>query len=642
VRRQLAIGAVFVLVASVPQTAMAAPPRAMSAADALVAGRPAALHPGADDAYTRKATLSADGWQYVPYERTYRGLPVIGGDFVVVVDPSGKVNTTSVAQKTTIAGLDVHPKVTQAAALAVAGGVGNSRLVVDATSGTARLAWEVGTTARTVFVDAVTGTIFRTKATVLDDVGQAGLNGGLVNVADTLMNCPVLGECPDQHTWILAYPSGGGLSCDAPEVHRTDPEPLDWGNGDPTNNETACVDAMFVSDTENAMLKNWLGRSGGLRGLSPVSGFPISTDTSLVNNSYYVPDTFFSQPEVHIGHSPNGVWWASLDVVGHENGHGVDDHTPGGISGGGTPEFIADAFGVSTEWYANEHPQYDTPDYVLGDTAAMALPDGAKRYMYDPARNEAGVNCYSSTITSLDDHEAAGVGDHWFYLLAEGSNPTDGQPVSPTCNGGAVGGIGIQATMKILYNAMLMKNSNSSYLTYRSWTLTAAKNQYPGNCGVIDSVRKAWDAVGVPAQSGEPDICVPGVTGVAQSTAQSTLAANGLATGSVTSQASLSPAGSVIGQSPGAGTIVTFGTAVSLTVSAGGVQVPNVLSFGKTDAINILQGAGLSVSTSSQKACIDPNGVLTESPSGGSVVLPGSTVHLTIDSGTIKSCGVIK
>lgn len=51
------------------------------------------------------------------------------------------------------------------------------------------------------------------------------------------------------------------------------------------------------------------------------------------------------------------------------------------------------------------------------------------------------------------------------------------------------------------------------------------------------------------------------MTGSAQSTAQSTLAAYGLATGPVTSQASLSPAGSVIGQNPGAGTIVTFGTA---------------------------------------------------------------------------------
>ena len=41
-------------------------------------------------------------------------------------------------------------------------------------------------------------------------------------------------------------------------------------------------------------------------------------------------------------------------------------------------------------------------------------------------------------------HAAAGPGNHWFYLLAEGSNPTNGQPASPTCNGSTVTGIGIQ------------------------------------------------------------------------------------------------------------------------------------------------------------------------------------------------------
>jgi hypothetical protein len=34
--------------------------------------------------------------------------------------------------------------------------------------------------------------------------------------------------------------------------------------------------------------------------------------------------------------------------------------------------------------------------------------------------------------------------------------------------------------MQILYGAMLMKNSSSSYLSYRTWTLTAARNLFPG------------------------------------------------------------------------------------------------------------------------------------------------------------------
>ena len=101
-------------------------------------------------------------------------------------------------------------------------------------------------------------------------------------------------------------------------------------------------------------------------------------------------------------------------------------------------------------------------------------------------------------------HAAAGPGNHWFYLLAQGTNPTNGQPTSPTCNGTTVTGIGIQNAIKIMYNAMLMKTTASSYLKYRTWTLTAAKNLDPGNCAMFNTIKAAWNAVSVPAQTGDP------------------------------------------------------------------------------------------------------------------------------------------
>jgi Zn-dependent metalloprotease len=101
-------------------------------------------------------------------------------------------------------------------------------------------------------------------------------------------------------------------------------------------------------------------------------------------------------------------------------------------------------------------------------------------------------------------HAAAGPGDHWFFLAAEGSAGTAGQPVSPTCNGSVVTGIGIQEVGKILYHAMLMKTSGSSYPKYRTWTLKAAKNLHPGSCVDFNAIKAAWDAVSVPAQSADP------------------------------------------------------------------------------------------------------------------------------------------
>jgi hypothetical protein len=178
-------------------------------------------------------------------------------------------------------------------------------------------------------------------------------------------------------------------------------------------------------------------------------------------------------------------------------GHGIDDHTPGGISGSGTQEFVADTFGASTEWFVNG---VDTPDFLVGETINL-VGSGPIRNMFNPSAL-GDPNCYSSSIPSTEVHAAAGPGNHWFYLVAEGSNPTNGQPTSPTCNSSTVTGVGVQNAIKIMYNAMLMKTTGSSYLRYRVWTLQAAKN-LDATCGLFNTVKAAWNAVSVPAQTGE-------------------------------------------------------------------------------------------------------------------------------------------
>jgi hypothetical protein len=187
-------------------------------------------------------------------------------------------------------------------------------------------------------------------------------------------------------------------------------------------------------------------------------------------------------------------------------GHGIDDHTPGGISANGTQEFIADTFGASTEWFAGEPAPFDVPDFTVGEQINL-VGSGPIRNMSNPSAL-GDPNCYSSSIPGTEVHAAAGPGNHWFYLLAEGSNPSNGQPTSPTCNGSQVVGLGVQTAIRILYNAMLMKTSGSSYLRYRTWTLQAAKNLFPGSCDPFNTVKAAWDAVSVPAQPGDPTCAI--------------------------------------------------------------------------------------------------------------------------------------
>jgi len=248
------------------------------------------------------------------------------------------------------------------------------------------------------------------------------------------------------------------------------------------------------------MLSQWLGRNA----MDGAGGaWPIRVGLADLN-------AFYDGTQVQVGHNQANQWIGSLDVVGHEMGHGVDDHTPGGISGSGTQEFVADTFGAATEWFANEPAAFDPPDFQVGEEINL-VGSGPIRIMYNPSQ-VGDPNCYSSSIPSAEVHAAAGPGDHWFYLLAEGTNPTNGQPTSTTCNGSSgLVGVGIQQAMQVMYNAMLMKTTSSSYLKYRTWTLTAAKNMTPSSCNLFNTVKAAWDAVSVPAQAADPT-CTIGAT----------------------------------------------------------------------------------------------------------------------------------
>jgi len=549
--------------------------RAVAAHNAasLVASRPAYLMASANDAFVQGNIVSSGSTHYVSYERTYSGLSVIGGDFVLVTNGAGQVIANSVAQQKPIGTLATSPTVTQAAAEATAKGqlrsvskTEGTRLVVDALGATARLAWEStvdgtgadGISRLSVYVDALTGKVLGTKEHVLHGSGTAAWSGP---------NPVTLNTTQSGSTFSMKDPTVTNLSCQDAANNTTFSGPDDnWGNGNATNRETGCVDALFTAQTEVKMLSQWLGRNAmdGNGG-----AWPIRVGLNQVN-------AFYDGTQVQVGHNNAGQWIGSMDVVAHEMGHGVDDHTPGGISGAGTQEFVADTFGAATEWFANEPSPFDVPDFTVGEQVNL-VGQGPIRVMFNPSQ-VGDPNCFSSSIPGMEVHAAAGPGDHWFYLLAEGNHPTNGQPTSPTCNNSNVTGLGVKSAIQIMYNAMLMKTSGSSYLRYRVWTLQAAKNLTPGNCTAFNTTKAAWDAVSVPAQAGEPTCS--GGTALA-------LANPGNQTG-------------------------TVGTATSVSLSASGGTPP--YTFSATGL-----PAGLSLNTST--------GVISGTPTTAGTSTVNATVH---------------
>jgi Zn-dependent metalloprotease len=488
-----------------PATAAPSPksPSALAAqsAAALVASKAAALHVSSHDAFIAHKVISTpEGLQYVPYDRTYQGLPVVGGDFVVVTNSAGQVLSTSVAQDQAINLATTATRTpAQAAAAAQAHAkyktldkVAGTRQVVLA-YGTPRLAYETVVASHAgatpsklhVFTDANTGAVAYSFDEVSEGSGTGKWNGPSPLAIDT--------SHPTSTTWTMTDPTRSNVSCRDYNTSAVFSGTDDvWGNGVGSNRETGCVDALFDLKTEWTMLSSWLGRNG-INGSG--GGFPIYMGLDDLN-------AYWNGSSVTIGHNQAGEWISALDVVGHEFGHAVDNFTPGGIGSSAVAEFTGDVFGALTERFANESATYDEPDYTVGEEINL-VGSGPIRNMYNPSL-AGDPNCYSKSITRTETHSAAGPGNHWFYLASEGSNPTNGEPTSPTCNGSTVTGIGITTVGKIFYNAMLAKTSNMTYAKYRVATLNAAKNLTPGNCTNFNTIKAAWNAVSVPAQNGEP------------------------------------------------------------------------------------------------------------------------------------------
>ncbi|MEV0095904.1 M28 family peptidase [Streptomyces sp. NPDC050738] len=534
--------------------------RAVAAADQAVrSGMDAAVNAPQEQYERRQVTPWLKGLYSVAYERSYRGLPVVGGDAVVLSDGDGDVRAVQSASSRRI-DVATEASVTAKKAEAVSRAklkavdkVLTSRLVVRLRDDRQNLAWETVLSGRTntapsklhVFVDARTGKVIDSYDEVAAGSGTSKWNGPNPLTIDTTNS---------GGTYSLRDPSRTGLSCADYSSGSVFSKSSDsWGTGNPTSKETGCVDLMFAAQKQWDMLGSWLGRNG-------VNGngrsFPGKVGLSDLN-------AYWDGSSVTIGHNSANEWIAGVDVVAHEYGHAIDTNTPGGTSGqeAGLGEGTGDIFGALTEAYINEPSPYDTPDYTVGEMINLQG-RGPIRNMYNPPAVNNDPACYSSAIPNTEVHAAAGPLNHWFYLLAEGTSPGGGKPNSSTCNQTTLTGAGVQNAGKIFYGGMLLKTSSMSYKKYRTATLSSAKS-LDATCGLYTKTKAAWDAISVPAQSADPT-CTPSGQNSDFSLALSPASGTVQQGGSVTTTVS---------------TNTTTGTAQSVTLTASGLPAGVSASF---------------------------------------------------------------
>ena len=490
-----------------------------------VAAHPRAVRSGDRQAFTvTGALVDDDGTSHVRLARTYAGLPVVGGDLVVHQSPQGawEGRSQTLAKDLT---LSVTPTVTKTAAGAAAVApskvtrsitgdqVETARLVVDATGATPRLAYEVltggtqqdGTPSRLAsYVDARTRAVLRQEQQIetVDGSGQS-LYGGTVPLQLTLsgstyqLKDPTRGntyttEMNNTEDSVLCQFFGSG--CKTGTLFTSADN--QFGNGSTSSRESAAVDAQYGTNETWDYYKLVHGRNG-IFGTGKGSFNRVHYGNGYVN-------AFWDGTKMTYGDGDGTSYGplTSLDVAGHEMSHGVTENSANlAYSGesGGLNESTSDIFGTSVEFYAAN--ANDPGDYLIGEEFDLAKHEGFRR-MDKPSSDGSSADCWSATVGQLDVHYSSGVGNHFFYLLSEGSGAKTLNGVSynsPTCNGApAVTGIGHDAAAKIWYRALTVyMTSSTDYHGARTASLNAARDLYGAGSTQYNAVNAAWAGVNV-------------------------------------------------------------------------------------------------------------------------------------------------
>jgi Zn-dependent metalloprotease len=466
----------------------------------------------------RDVVKDRDGTVHTRYERTYDGLPVLGGDLVVSSD-AGKTERVVKATPKAIEPATVTPKIsaakaeTQAVAAAKAAGAKAPdadrapRKVIWAANGTPVLAYETvvgglqedGTPNELhVVTDAATGAKLYEYQAIHNGTGNTMYSGTVtLGTAQSGSSYTLTDTARGNHkTYNLNRgTSGTGTLFSGPDDV--------WGDGTASNAETAAADAHYGAALTWDYYKNVQGRSG-IRGDGVGAYSRVHYGNNYVNAFW--SDSCFCM--TYGDGSGNANPLTSVDVAAHEMTHGLTSNTAGlNYSGesGGLNEATSDIFGASVEFYANNSS--DVGDYLIGEEIDINGDGTPLRYMDKPSKDGASKDYWYSGIGNVDVHYSSGPANHFFYLLSEGSGTKTINGVtydSPTSDGLPVTGIGREKAAKIWFRALTTKfTSTTNYAGARTGTLAAAGELYGTDSAEYTAVQHAWAGINVGARPGD-------------------------------------------------------------------------------------------------------------------------------------------
>ncbi|MBM9619250.1 M4 family metallopeptidase [Streptomyces zhihengii] len=468
----------------------------------------------------RDVTQDRDGTTHTRYERTYAGLPVLGGDLVVAETAAGATEAVTKANRAQLRGIATTAGVAAATAEKQALGAAKAEgsKATEAERAPRKVVW-MGTGSPTLAYETVVGGLQHdgtpNELHVVTDAAtgeklfewQAVHNGtGNTQYSGTV----TLGTAP---SYSLTDTTRGnhktnnlnrGTSGTGTLFSGSDDV---WGDGTPGNAETAGADAHYGAALTWDYFKNVHGRSG-IRGDGVGAYSRVHYGNNYVNAFWQ--DSCFCM--TYGDGAGNAKPLTSIDVAAHEMSHGVTSNTAGLVysgESGGLNEATSDIFAAAVEFHANNSS--DVGDYLVGEKIDIRGNGTPLRYMDKPSKDGSSKDYWYSGIGSIDVHYSSGPANHWFYLLSEGSGAKTVNGVSydsPTSDGLPVTGIGREKAALIWYKALTTKfNSTTNYAAARTGTLAVATELYGASSAEVKSVTDAWAGINVGARpgGGNPD-----------------------------------------------------------------------------------------------------------------------------------------
>ncbi|MGX7826479.1 M4 family metallopeptidase [Actinokineospora sp. 24-640] len=482
----------------------------------------------------RKVSRDGIGNTHVRVHRRYQGLDVIGGDLVLHWTAARDLQSVSRSSAQSIRLDSVKPRVTRQDAASTAAeragfvaGTSTAELAVDASGNKPRLVWRAtveGTSSerailgRTTILDAVTGDVVRDyqASSSVQPPGEG--TGGRPKTASPLPDAPAAAATGvGTGNWVSEVPLATHRPAGNQDYQLKDTTRgnmiTKWGR----DNTNSLDDAVYIDEA------NVWGTNDDLYQRSGVDvhwGAARTWDFYAGRYGHTGPSDNGAAPLgiAHYGNQlANAIWndrcfcmrfgegdathnpYTALDVVGHEYTHGVVRSTAGlHLYGeaGALNEASSDILGNAVEW---ANPTAVIADFEIGHNVDVFR--GAIRRMDNPALFNNHFSCYSPEIANSPTHYGAGVADHWYYLMVNGSGAktVNGRSYnSPVCQGPALQPSGKSALdiADLWYYALLWYGvGDMTYSDMRDATELAARGLF--GSAVESKVSAAWNAVGV-------------------------------------------------------------------------------------------------------------------------------------------------